>query len=337
MSELVSVVVPAYNAAETLDETLQSVRAQTHSALDIVVVDDGSADATAQIAKAHVRADPRVRLIRQHNAGVAAARNTGWRAARSDFIALIDADDLWAPAMLEKLLAALLAGGPKTGLAYSFFVRIDAAGMAPEFHYPPPCDGDVLDRILQHNFVGCGSTMLVRREALLDAGGFDESLRLAGAQGCDDYLFCCRAAERFHFVCVPEVLVGYREMPGSISSSAARMLRSWMLSAEQMIARQPAKRDLVLRGLQEYAQWLLGQALGRPRWDRVRQISALLWRYHPRIAWRIMTGYMPDFIYRRAARLKHKALGRLRGQKETLRPVTRFPAAMLGQDQLAGK
>lgn len=255
-SELVSVVVPAYNAAGTLDETLRSVRAQTHRALDIVVVDDGSTDATAAVAQAHMDADPRVRLIRQANGGVAAARNTGWRAARSDYIALIASDDLWAPAMLEKLLAAMQAGGSRIGVSYCFFTKIDAEGMAPPFHYPDPCTGDVLDKILLHNFVGCGSTMLVRREALLATDGFYDSLRAAGAQGCDDYLFCCRAAEHFHYACVPEVLVGYRDTPGGISSSAGRMLRSWMLVAEQMIARQPARRDLMR----------LLTIIGNPKW-----------------------------------------------------------------------
>jgi glycosyltransferase involved in cell wall biosynthesis len=303
---LVSVVVPAYNAAATLDETLRSVRGQSHRNLDIVVVDDGSTDATAQVAEAHVAADQRVRLIRQGNAGVAAARNTGWRAAHSEFIALIDSDDLWAPPTIEKLLAALLAGGERAGVAYCFFTKIDAQGMSPPFPNPEPRSGDVLDQILLHNFVGCGSTMLVRRAALLATGGFDDSLRAAGAQGCDDYLFCCRAAEVFHYACVPEVLAGYRDTPGGVSSKVDRMLRSWMLVSEQMIARQPGKREIILQGLQTYAEWLLGMAAAQGRLGRAGVILRLLLRYHPRIGWRVITGYMPGLALFLGRRFKRR-------------------------------
>src|SRR6476660_90490 len=93
--ELVSVVVPAYNAEKTILETICSVRAQTYRNLDIVVVDDGSVDGTPGIVERHARTDSRVRLIRQANLGVAAARNRGIAEARADYIAPIDADDLW--------------------------------------------------------------------------------------------------------------------------------------------------------------------------------------------------------------------------------------------------
>lgn len=326
---LVSVVVPSYNAARTLDETLRSVRGQTHPVLDIVVVDDGSTDATAAIAEAHAAADSRVRLIRQENGGVAAARNTGWRAARSDFIALIDSDDLWAPTMIEKLLAAMLEGGERVGVSYCFFTHINAESMAGPFHYPDPCSGDVLDKILAHNFIGCGSTMLVRREALLAAGGFDDGLRAAGAQGCDDYLFCCRAAEHFHYACVPEVLVGYRESPGGVSSSAGRMLRSWMLVSEQMMVRQPLKRDIILLGLQNYAQWMLGIAMGQRHLRKAARIMGLLWRHHPRIAWQISTGYMPQLCLHLARRMRGRAMRKLRGAAAMSPARTPFPVGAL--------
>ena len=104
---LVGVVVPAYNAAATLDETLRSVRAQTHRALEIIVVDDGSLDDTAAIARRHAAEDERVRVLCQANAGVAAARNAGWQSSRADLIAFIDADDLWAPTKIERQLQAL--------------------------------------------------------------------------------------------------------------------------------------------------------------------------------------------------------------------------------------
>src|ERR1700674_400681 len=90
--DLVTVVIPAFNAARTIDETLRSVRSQTHRRLEILIVDDGSTDATPQIVERHVAEDRRIRLIRQPNAGVAAARNKGVVEAAGDLVAPIDAD-----------------------------------------------------------------------------------------------------------------------------------------------------------------------------------------------------------------------------------------------------
>src|SRR5690348_12029992 len=108
--ELVSVVIPAYNAAATLDETLRSVRSQTHRALEIIVVDDGSVDDTREIAGRHAAVDDRVQVVTQSNAGLAASRNAGWMRARSELIAFIDADDLWAPTKIERQLERLRTG-----------------------------------------------------------------------------------------------------------------------------------------------------------------------------------------------------------------------------------
>src|SRR5262245_12926949 len=93
----VGVIVPMYNAERTISATLKSVCRQTHLALDIVVVDDGSTDASAPIVAAHTRSDQRIRLLQQKNGGVAAARNRGVAATAADLLAFIDADDLWAP------------------------------------------------------------------------------------------------------------------------------------------------------------------------------------------------------------------------------------------------
>ena len=102
MGELISVVVPVYNAQRTLDETLLSIRSQSYRNIEVLVIDDGSIDISAAIAARHARIDGRIRLIRQANAGVAAARNRGIAEAKGDLIAPIDADDLWTAEKLEK-------------------------------------------------------------------------------------------------------------------------------------------------------------------------------------------------------------------------------------------
>lgn len=121
----VAVVIPAYNAERTLAETISSVRNQTHHALDIVVVDDGSKDDTLAIAQEIVKIDPRVRVLKQRNSGVAAARNAGWRSTHADLVAFLDADDLWSPDKIERQLVALETGGPQVGLVYTWYAMID--------------------------------------------------------------------------------------------------------------------------------------------------------------------------------------------------------------------
>src|SRR5258707_6035401 len=126
--ELVSVIVPAYNAEKTIGETLSSVGAQTYRNLEIVVVDDGSVDGTAGIVERYTRTDSRVRLIRQANMGVAAARNRGIAEARADYIAPIDADDLWESTKIDKQMQAMMGGGPRVGLVYTWYALIDCRG-----------------------------------------------------------------------------------------------------------------------------------------------------------------------------------------------------------------
>jgi glycosyltransferase involved in cell wall biosynthesis len=290
---LVSVVIPAYNAAATLDETLHSVRTQTHRALEIIVVDDGSTDTTRALAERHAAADGRLRVLHQANAGVAAARNTGWQHARSDLIAFVDADDLWAPTKIDKQLRALLAGGERCGLAYCWMSRIDAAGAVIRDHGGTRHEGRVLDAILQTNFVGNGSAALVRRQALIDSGGFDSRLRAAGGEGCEDWLFYARVAGAYDFALVAEHLVGYRELPDNMSSNRQRMLRSHMLMCDQMRAQHPRQAQIVRLGLRNYAFWLLLDTRPRANLGASAAMWSVLLRGYPRVALRILLADLP--------------------------------------------
>src|ERR687887_1637608 len=103
----VGIIVPMYNAERTIGAALESVCRQTYPALDIVVVDDGSTDASAAIVAAYARSDQRIRLVQQENSGVAAARNLGATSTVADFLAFIDADDVWAPPKIALQLQAL--------------------------------------------------------------------------------------------------------------------------------------------------------------------------------------------------------------------------------------
>jgi lipopolysaccharide transport system ATP-binding protein len=235
---LVSVVIPAHNAAATLAETIRSVQAQTYPRIEILVVDDGSTDDTADIAASFAAADSRVRFLRQANAGVAAARNTGIQAARGAFIAPLDADDLWHP---EKLAAqvALARDTPGVGFVYSLSRVIDENSLVVASRWPYLCRGDVYFRHLMMNFVGNGSALLIPAAVLDQVGLFNEDLRRAGIEGCEDWDLQLRIAERFPVAVTPSYLVGYRRMPGQMSRNGLRMIRSSVAVAEHYFGRSP--------------------------------------------------------------------------------------------------
>jgi glycosyltransferase involved in cell wall biosynthesis len=293
---LVSVVIPAYNACSTLDETLRSVRSQSHELLEIIVVDDGSSDDTLVVAQKHASDDSRVRIIKQDNAGVAAARNRGWRSACSDLIAFVDADDLWVPDKIERQLQALNAGGEKTGLVYSWYAVIDANSRVRIKASPTFFAGDVLDNIFEGNFIGNGSAILVRRDALVAANGFESQLRAAGAQGCEDFLFYCRVAEEYHFAVVPEYQIGYRYLPDNMSSDLPRMLRSWMLVVDEMAARHPDRAAALNRGLRNYSGWLFRRALTIRKFGYFASVLVLLSKRDPLLAAKVFARDLPRDI-----------------------------------------
>lgn len=320
--QIVSVVIPAYNAAATIDETLRSVRAQTHRALEIIVVDDGSSDATAAIADSHAAADPRVRVIRQANAGVAAARNTGWQAAAADLVAFVDADDLWSPDKIARQLDALAHGGERVGLVYCWYAMIDADGRVMFDRERPLFEGDVLDRLCRGNFVGNGSAALVRRQALIDSGGFSPQLRAAGAQGCEDILFYCQVARHHHFAVVPDHLVGYRVLPDNMSSDMARMLRSWMEVVRIIGEAEPRCRAALAAGLRNYHHWLLRRAIHKRDVRALVRVTQTLARHHPIDA-------LAAPLVQAAKIVLTDLRGRVRALRQRWRHGTRRPAATI--------
>ena len=273
--ELVSVVIPAYNAEGTIDETLASVREQTHRALEILVVDDGSSDATAARVEAHAAADPRVRLIRQENGGVAKARNTAIAAAKGAFIAPIDADDLWRPDKIERQLRAIVEGGAEVGLVYCWSSTIDAHGLVTSQDDTPGYDGDVIPLLLYGNFVGNGSCALMRKDAVLAVGGYDPSLRARGGQGCEDWKLYLSLARTHRFGVVLDYLVGYRRLPEAMSADIPQMLRSdALVRAEMRNAFVHHSKELD-RGRWLYISWLLEREIESGTWERCLALLAI--------------------------------------------------------------
>ncbi|HLY87630.1 MAG TPA: hypothetical protein VKQ27_01475, partial [Acetobacteraceae bacterium] len=204
-----------------------------------------------------------------------------------------DADDLWAPTKIERQLDALLAGGDRVGLVYTWYQLIDGEGRVLHHGGCPLHEGDVLDDIFSGNFIGNGSAALVRRQTLIDARGFESGLRTADAQGCEDLLFYCRAAERHGFAVIPDYLVGYRYLPDNMSSNLPRMLRSWMLVKDEMEERHPDRHAALDVGLRNYGAWLLFKALTTGRLAYALSLIDLLVRQEPRIAVSVLFFRLP--------------------------------------------
>ena len=162
---LISVIIPVFNGAETLPETLRSLQGQSDPHWEVIVVDDGSTDATVAIAKGVGQGDPRIRVVSQENAGQAIARNHGLNLARGSLIAFLDADDWWTVDKLADQRRAL-AEHPEAGFAYSWTDYVDDANrvLHPGFHMGP--SGQIFLDLLANNFIENGSNPLVRRSAL---------------------------------------------------------------------------------------------------------------------------------------------------------------------------
>ena len=262
----VAVVIPVFNGERTIGATLASVRQQTWPNLEIVVVDDGSTDGTRRIVEQHRQIDKRLTLLAQRNRGVAAARNHGILATSAEYVATLDADDLWAPQKVALQVDQAVNGGDAVGLVYTWFARIDAAGLVVATDHRPRFERHVLRHMCRSNFIGTGSSVLMRRRVLEQVGGYDESLRARNAQGCEDLQLYLRIAEVSEFRVVPKHLTGYRRAPGAMSSDLLQMFRSGDLVLQDWLKRCPQYAEDLRLHRQDLLLWLLGRAVlaGQP-------------------------------------------------------------------------
>ena len=262
---LVSVVIPMFNAARTIERTLASVRGQTHRNLEILVVDDGSTDDGPAVAERHAAHDHRVRIIYQSNRGVASARNAGIEASTGAFIAPVDADDLWHPEKTALQLAAMTGADgvadPSIGLAYCWYSIIDADDTVRFDDCRSTAEGDALKAMASRNIVGHGSGALMRREAVIQAGGYDTSLRAQNGEGCEDYKLYFQIAEHYRLALVRQCLVGYRETRVNMSSDPRKALRSRALCVPEFLDRHPDLAGEFHEGRLRIMRFMLGRAL----------------------------------------------------------------------------
>jgi glycosyltransferase involved in cell wall biosynthesis len=231
---LVSFIIPAYNSRHYVCEAVDSCLAQTYPNGEVIVVDDGSTDGTPDLL--HERYGDRIRLIRQANRGAAGARNTGILAARGEFIQYCDSDDRLLP---HKVQAGwdLFQQKPEIVLVYAVaqIVRFDDMTEVPLPDRQLP-SGDVFCLLLKENVVGT-STVMARRQAVLDVGGFDEVLKVA-----EDWDLWLRMAARWPFAAINEVLTIYRDRPEGLHADPVALAEG-RLAVIQRARHYPRRRE----------------------------------------------------------------------------------------------
>jgi glycosyltransferase involved in cell wall biosynthesis len=294
-SPLVSVVIPAYNAARYLTGSIPSVLAQTWTDFELIVVNDGSTDATEACVESF--RDDRIRLVSQANRGLAGARNGGIRAARGEFIAFLDADDLWHPEKLARHVAHLQSQ-PSVGVSYSASAFMDDQGRDMHLMQSPKLKGVTPRDVFLRNPVGNGSAPVIRIQTLdgiafaspTDTHGelwyFDERFRQSEDIECWLRIALCT---RWRFEGLGEPLTRYRVNAGGLSAALDKQHATWEAAVEKARAIDPvfvaahehAARAYQLRYL---ARRALSMGEGPRGWALLRQALAMhpgMWREEP--------------------------------------------------------
>lgn len=211
---MISVVIPTHNRADLLPRAIKSVQAQTWTDLEIVVVSDGSEDDTKSVVEALAKDDARIKFIEYFPAkGGNVARNTGIENASGEYVAFLDDDDEFMPDKLEKQLA-VMESDPEIGLVYTS-VRVIYVNEGVEYSSVPKREGDLSGAILLDNIIGSTSTVMARKELLLQAGEFDVQLR--ALQDFDLWIRMCQLC-KVGFVA--EEMIRYYNYTGTKQVSA---------------------------------------------------------------------------------------------------------------------
>ena len=230
-SGLVSVIMAVYNTADYVAEAIDSVLAQDYRPLELMVIDDGSTDATPEILQRYADR-PEVLLLHQDNAGQKVARNKGLRHATGEYVCFCDSDNAWLPGRTTRQVA-LMEDDPEVIVAYGDVQFIDDAGN----DLPTPVvrrhSGRISGKLLANNFVTF-NTVIARREAIDRIGGFDETVTMG-----DDYDLLLRLSALGPFRHVAETLARYRIRPGQLSQRTGERMRNSLRTMQRFIDRYP--------------------------------------------------------------------------------------------------
>ncbi|HET7694289.1 MAG TPA: glycosyltransferase [Vicinamibacterales bacterium] len=251
----VSIIMPAYNVAPYIASAIRSALVQTYTDFELIVVDDGSKDNTAEIVKSLMREDGRIRLVQQANRGLAGARNTALRAARGEMLALLDSDDMWEPEFLGAQIA-ILDARPEVDIVTGngWYLEGPRHGQLAR-PYPDPRPDPVLASIIGDEW-SVFIMSVMRRRVYTAIGPFDEEMR-----SNEDYDFWLRAAiAGFTFARNDRPLGYYRVRSDSLSASNVRMLRGILHVYRKLgpvIAHRPAELAILEQQVSRFETELL--------------------------------------------------------------------------------
>jgi hypothetical protein len=269
-SPTLSVVVTTYQHARYLGDALESVVSQQIPGVDVVVVDDGSTDRPEGVMARF----PGVRLIRQDNRGLSAARNTGLAHCTGEYVIFLDADDMFVPGGLAAGLAVASAH-PQAAVVYGAHVRTGPDGRTvTETVYVPAEPDDSYRQFLQCNPIGMHGSALLRRAAVVEAGGFDESL-----PACEDYDLYLRLAARHEVRSHPAVVAAYRIHDSNMSTDTGLMLGAVLrvlAGQRRHVRHDPRLRRALSDGVQVWLRYYRKQEMRGRR--PVQRPGTTLWR-----------------------------------------------------------
>jgi glycosyltransferase involved in cell wall biosynthesis len=281
---LISVIIPVYNGEKTIRETIESVLNQTFRNFELIILNDGSQDSTLEVVSSIQ--DFRLKVFSHPNAGLAASRNRGTFHAVGEYISFIDADDLWTPDKLETQLKAL-QDNPEAAVAYSWTNYIDESGQFLRRGGYLTANGDVYAKLLVVDFLENGSNPLIRRQALIQVGGFDESLPAA-----EDWDILLRLAAQYSFVAVPHPQILYRVSANSMSAHVVRQETACLKVLERAFNQAPESlqylkkysmanlyRYLSFKVLDAYPDRKRGLIAARFLWQLIKNDLASLKQY----------------------------------------------------------
>jgi glycosyltransferase involved in cell wall biosynthesis len=229
----VSIIIPVYKAEKYIADTLQSALKQTYKNFEVLIIDDGSPDRSIEICQQFT--DPRIKIIRQQNRGLAGARNTGIRHAQGEYLTLLDADDLWLPEKLEKHVKHL-ENSPNVGVSFSRSAFIDDNGQPLGIYQLPKLKGITPSLVLCRNPIGNGSAAMIRREVFeaikfqdnlhgtIEDFYFDEHFRRSEDIECWVRM-AVKTAKQIEGI--PEALTLYRVNTTGLSANLLEQLDSW--------------------------------------------------------------------------------------------------------------
>lgn len=330
---LVSVVIPTFNRANLIGRTIDSVLRQTYRAIEVVVVDDGSSDATPDVVARDYGRDERVRYVAKMNGGPASARNVGFGNARGEYVALLDSDDTWFPWKLS-LQVRCMERHPHLGMTWTDMEMIDASGHVVDGAYlrhmyrayslfsdeelftasfplrdiaPDLADitgdarlrtGEIFSRMIMGSLVHT-STTLLRRDRLDRVGGFDESLRYSG----EDYDFHLRTCREGPVGLLDLPTIRYQQgLPDRLTARkyGVHMAENALRTIERAVARDRDRIDLPERML----RWRFAEAHAWAGYERLERGEATLalehyirslrsWPWQPRLAKQVLFAALP--------------------------------------------